>query len=156
MPSFPPSWPPRLGTGGWPRGWLPEVTWAPAASRGVARWIAIFYSLVVEFQPIWKIWSSNWKSSPNRGEHKKNWNRRLSLDLLTRSEPPKIQLYKWSYVINHPPYKSWVNFFTTLEVWWTFSPTNHQKPRILFRPLLIGVIHKCISNKTYTLKVNHP
>ena len=23
------------------------------------------------FQPIWKIWSSNWKSSPNRGENKK-------------------------------------------------------------------------------------
>ena len=25
-------------------------------------------------QPIWKIWSSNWKSSPNRGEHKKYLN----------------------------------------------------------------------------------
>ena len=23
------------------------------------------------FQPIWKIWLSNWESSPNRGEHKK-------------------------------------------------------------------------------------
>ena len=30
------------------------------------------------FQPIWKICSSNWKSSPNRGENKKNiWNHHL-------------------------------------------------------------------------------
>ena len=54
---------------GW--GWY---CWFTVDASGIGQrstsWHSVCWYTAWWFQPIWKIWSSNWKFSPNRGEHK--------------------------------------------------------------------------------------
>ena len=86
-------------------------------------------------QPIWKICSSKWKSSPNRGENKKNWNHQpAKYQIVFSGHPSHLKRFFWEpavWSIGLPSLQSSLSTSgknTGPECYFTHAPPNSPPP----------------------------